>query len=387
MKFNFDETVDRSGTNSIKYEWREKIFGENNIIPLWVADMEFKAPPAVLKALQKRLDHGIFGYTMRDDEYFEIIQNWLKLRYNWHVPKSSISFSPGVVSALAMSVMAFTKPGDKIIVQSPVYFPFFTTVENNGRRILNNQLKLIDGQYEMDFDDLEKQVDHNTKMIILSNPHNPVGRAWTKGELSKLADFAAEHNLLVVSDEIHADIIFSGHKHTPFASVSEDAAIRTITCMAPSKTFNLAGLSTSVVVSEDKDLLEEYNQMVDNYHIGLTSPFGLEALKAAYGQSEEWLDELIVYLEGNRDYIHQFVTSELDGVKSILPESTYLHWLDFRELGLSEDRVNHLLVKQAGIGLSNGAMFGAGGEGFQRLNFGCPRKTIEEALERLKKVL
>jgi len=284
-----------------------------------------------------------------------------------------------------MSLMAFTKPGDKVIVQSPVYFPFYTTIENNGRRVLNNELKLVGDKYEMDFDALEKSIDKQTKMMFLCNPHNPVGRAWSSNELTRLAEIAEKHRILVVSDEIHADIVFDNLQHIPFASISDYAAQNTITCFAPSKTFNLAGLSTSLVVAENQRLLAEYNYMLDSYHIGLTNPFGLEALKAAYSDGEPWLEALLGYLQQNRDYIFDFFKTEIPLVKPLKPEATFLMWLDFSQLmNRLGARFNHWLINEAGLGLNNGAMFGAGGDSYQRLNFGCPRSTIEQALMKLK---
>jgi len=387
VKYEFDKPIDRSGTSCIKYDARERIFGHDDVLPLWVADMDFEVAPEIAEAIQERAKHKIYGYTMRCDEYYDIIQDWLKRRYGWSVEKPHISFSPGVVSALAMALLAFTKPGDKVIVQSPVYFPFFTTIEQNGRRVLNNQLVEGTNQYSMDFDNLERQIDNQTKMMFLSNPHNPVGRAWTKEELTRLAEIAEKYQIIVVSDEIHSDIIFSGHEHTPYASVSEYAAQNSVTAMAPSKTFNLAGLSTSVVVIENKRMMKDYNYMVETFHIGLTNPFGLVALKTAYEKGDAWLEALLKYLEANRDYVAGFVQKEIPGVDVVLPESTFLMWIDFRGLGYSDKELQHQLVRMAKIGLSHGPIFREGGEGFQRLNFGCPHSQLEEAMERLKKVI
>lgn len=385
--YNFDKIIDRSNTNAIKYDARERIFGRNDVLPLWVADMDFEVAPEIAEAISKRAEHKVFGYTLRDSEYYQITQNWIKKRYKWEVSKDHISFSPGVVSALAMALLAFTKPGDKVIVQSPVYFPFFSTIENNGRRVLNNQLVDKGDTYEMDFEKLASQIDNETRMMYLCNPHNPVGRAWTHDELKKLSEIAQKHNIIVVSDEIHSDIIFSGHVHTPFASVSDYAAQNTITCMAPSKTFNLAGLSTSLVVIENEQMLKTYNYMIDSFHIGLTNPFGLTALKAAYTKGENWLDELLVYLEKNRDFVYDFVQDELPGIKAYKPEATFLMWLDFRDLKFTQTQMRQLLVHKAKLGFSEGAIFRDGGEGFQRLNFAIPTTLLEQALHQLKKAL
>jgi cystathionine beta-lyase len=385
--YNFDKIIDRSNTSAIKYDARERIFGRNDVLPLWVADMDFEVAPEIAKAIEDRAKHKVFGYTLRCPEYYEVIQDWIKKRYKWNVSKDHISFSPGVVSALAMALIAFTKPGDKVIVQSPVYFPFFSTIENNGRRVLNNQLLDKGDTYEMDFEKLDAQIDNETRMMYLCNPHNPVGRAWTPAELKKLADIAQKHNIIVVSDEIHADIIFNGHTHTPFASVSKYATQNTITCMAPSKTFNLAGLSTSMVVIENEQMLKTYNYMIESFHIGLTNPFGLNALKAAYGKGEPWLEALLVYLERNRDFAYDFVEKELPGIKAYKPDATFLMWLDFRDLNFTKTQLHKLIVHDAKLGLSDGAIFRDGGEGFQRLNFGAPKAVIEKGLNQLKSAL
>jgi cystathionine beta-lyase len=385
--YNFDRIIDRSNSNAIKYDARERIFGRNDVLPLWVADMDFEVAPEIAEAINKRAEHKVFGYTLRDSEYYKVTQNWIKKRYKWDVSEDHISFSPGVVSALAMALLAFTKPGDKVIVQSPVYFPFFSTIENNGRRVLNNQLVDKGDTYQMDFEKLETQIDNQTRMMFLCNPHNPVGKAWTPEELKKLSDIVEKHNIIVVSDEIHSDIIFSGHVHTPFASVSEYAAQNTITCLAPSKTFNLAGLSTSMVVIQNEQMLKTYNYMIESFHIGLTNPFGLTALKAAYTNGENWLEELLVYLEKNRDFVYEFVRHELQGIKAYKPEATFLMWLDFRDMNLTQTQTRQLLVHKAKLGFSEGAIFRDGGEGFQRLNFGMPRSLLEQAMYQLKKAL
>lgn len=387
MQNIFDTIIDRTKNNSIKHCANKNIFGTNDIIPLWVADMDFKAPQPVIDALENRASHGVFGYTMRDEEYESIIKKWVGKRYKWKIKNEHINYSPGVVSAIAMSILTYTKPGDKIIVQSPVYFPFFTTVENNGRRIINNQLKINNNRYEMDFDLLDSQIDSQTKMLILSNPHNPVGRAWELNELHQLGEIVKKHNLIVISDEIHADIIFDNKTHIPFASIDENIAQQTITCISPSKTFNIAGLSTSVVIIENKRLMADYTNIIESLHINLSNPFGMVALKAAYSKGEPWLKELLKYLESNRDYVYKFINNEIKELKCYLPEATYLMWIDFNNLNLSEHKLNKLLVKDAKLGLSNGSLFGKGGSGFERLNFGSPRSVIKKALVQLKQAV
>ncbi len=384
MKFNFDKIVDREGTNCIKYDLREQFFVTNDVIPMWVADMDFDVPPCVTEAIIKRAQHKIYGYTLKSESYFQSIINWVKKRHNWDIKKEWISSSPGVVSAVTMSVMAFTNPGDKIIVQTPVYFPFFTSIKNMGRELVNNQLLLKDGKYSIDFDDLEKKINDNAKMLILCSPHNPVGRVWTKQELQKIGEMCVKKNVVIISDEIHSDLILKNNKHTPVASISKQISDRTLTLIAPSKTFNIAGLSTSVVISSSNDLLSKYNNILDTIHIGFGNIFGLESLKAAYSSGEEWLEQLIDYVQNNVKFVYDFISGKMPRIKVIKPEATYLIWLDCRDLNLTDDELTNFFVKEAKVGLNLGNTFGKGGEGFMRMNIACPRSIVLKALERIK---
>lgn len=383
MKYNFDEVIHREGTACYKYDWRKDLFGRDDVLPMWVADMDIKTPAFIIDALKNRLEHEILGYSFRPDSFFDSILRWNRRRNQWELKKEWISFSPGIVPALNMMVMAFTSPGDKVMVQTPVYFPFFTAVTNHKRKLVKNPLKLVNGRYEMDYNHLREELDENVKLFILSSPHNPTGNVWHKDELEKLANLCIENGTILISDEIHSDLIFPGHKHVPLASLSEKIARHTITCMAPSKTFNLAGLSTSYVISSNKKLLNQFNRMLENVHVGMGNIFGNVALEAAYNHGEQWVDELMLYLEKNVELLNDFLSSNLPQVKMIQPEGTYLVWLDFRETQMKDADLKEFLINEARLGLSDGPIFGKDGSGFQRINIGCPASILEQSLNQL----
>ncbi len=386
MKYNFDEEIGRIGTNSIKWDFTDKFLGVKNILPMWVADMDFKAPEPVISAIKRRARHGIYGYTGRSDSYYDAIINWVKIRHNWEISRRWLTDSPGIVAGLALSILTFTKPGDKIVIQPPVYTPFFDIVRENGRQLVLNNLKLENGRYKMDFDDLKNKIDSGTKMLILCSPHNPVGRVWTEEELFTLGDICDKNDIVILSDEIHSDIVYSGHKHIPIASISPDMAARTITFIAPSKTFNIAGLLNSAVIIPNEKLYNDYVNKMHAMGLHLGNLFGIEATEACYRHGEGWLEELIIYLEDNLSYLIDYFNKNIKNVKIIIPEGTYLVWLDFRATGYSADKVNKLLREKARIGLNDGRVFGPGGEGFERINIGCPRSMLKEGLERIKSV-
>ncbi len=387
MQYNFDEIINREGTACYKYDLRKKIFGRDDIIPMWVADMDFNTPPFIIDAIRKRLEHEVFGYSFRPDSFYEAIINWLKHRHNWPVKKEWISFSPGVVPALNMIIMAFTQPGDKVIVQPPVYFPFYSAVTNHNRLLVRNPLVLNNERYEMDYEDLERKIDKRVKMLILCSPHNPTGNVWKKDELEKLIEICIKNNILILSDEIHSDIIFSGNKHLPAAGLSDKITQQIITLMAPSKTFNIAGLSTSFVICQNPALLKKYNNMLDALHIAQGNIFGNVALEAAYNHGNEWLDQLIQYLQDNLNFAIHYLVKKIPGIHPIKPEATYLLWLDCRKQGMNDKELNDLLSRKAGLGLSAGSLFGPEGQGFVRMNIGCPRFTLHQALDRLYNAL
>jgi cystathionine beta-lyase len=384
MKYDFDQTIDRSTTNTVKYDLRKTYFGKADVIPLWVADMDFASPECIRKAVAERAKHEIYGYTLKGDEYFNSIQNWLKKNHNWKIAKENISFSPGVVPGLVLSILALTKPGDKIIIQTPVYFPFFISIEGNEREMVINPLKENDGYYEMDFEDLKSKIDSQTKMILLSSPHNPVGRVWKKEELEELVDICVQNEILILSDEIHADLVFAPHKHIPIATVSEKAKQQTLTFMAPSKTFNIAGLSTSFVIIENENLLKKYNRALDSFHLFQGNLFGNVATEAAYNNGEEWLEQMLEYTEENIDFVSTFFKKNMPQIQFLKPEGTYLLWIDFRALKMNDKDLKEFLVHKAGIGLNSGNIFGENGSGFMRMNVACPRALLEKALNQLK---
>jgi len=384
MKYNFDEIINRKNTDCVKYDMREEIFGKSDVIPMWVADMDFRSPDFVMAALKERLTHEILGYSIRSEGFYTAAVNWLNKRHGWQVKHEWLSVSPGVVPALALCVLAYTNPGEKIIIQPPVYTPFFEVVESNGRQLLCNPLKNINNRYYFDFEDLEQKIDAHTKMLILSHPHNPAGRVWTKQELLQLSNICIKNNIIILSDEIHSDLIFNKYQHIPLASLSETIAQHTITAIAPSKTFNLAGLHTSVLIISNKDLLSAYKAMLNKLHIGSDNLFGNIALEAAYKNGEAWLEQLLDYLQGNVDFVKDFLKRYLPDIKLVEPEGTYLLWLDFRKWKMDQKQLNDFLINKACVGFSDGMIYGKEGEGFQRMNIACPRSVIEKALSQVR---
>ena len=387
MNYNFDKIIPRENTQSVKYDLRQEVFCNKNVIPMWVADMDFESPDFVFQAIENRLKHPILGYSIRNNEFYSSIINWLKKRHQWDIQREWISVSPGVVPALSVCILAFTNPGDKIIIQPPVYHPFFYVVEGNQRQLSYNPLKFENNRYTFDLEHLKKIIDKDTKMIILSNPHNPVGRVWEKEELTTLAEICIQNNILIISDEIHSDLIFKKYKHIPLASISPEIAKHVVTTLAPSKTFNLAGLSSSFLVIPNIKLFQLYENRLNTIHIGHGNIFGNIALEAAYNKGELWLEELMDYLQKNVSFLRNFLSEHLPQIKLIEPEGTYLLWLDFRNLKLNQKDLNQLLIHQANIGLNDGAMFGEGGEGFQRINIACPRSLLKKALEQIHEAI
>jgi cystathionine beta-lyase len=385
--WNFDEPTDREGTDCIKYDRREEIFGVKDVIPMWVADMDFKTPDFIVEALHKRMRHEIFGYSYRSPEYFSSIINWVRTRHNWTLEKEWISFCPGIVPALNFCTLAFTQPGDGIIVQPPVYFPFFSAAESHGRSLVYNRLLESDGKWEMNYESLADGIDANTKMIIVSNPHNPVGRVWNPEELYNLADICVKNNILIISDEIHCDLLLPGYTHTPMATLSPEIADKTITLIAPSKTFNLAGLSTSSVIISNPELRKTFNRYVDNLHIGGGNIFGTIASQAAYTHGHEWLDALVEYIDTNIGFVKDYCERMIPEIIPVRPEATYMIWLDCRKLGMSGKELQNFFVHKAGIGMNEGSIFGPGGEGFMRMNIGTTLGTVIKAMEQIEKAV
>ena len=388
MPVDFDTVPNRRGTNCFKYDFAREMGMPEDVLPLWVADMDFPTAPAVLERLHALAEHGIFGYTGVKDAYFSAVHNWYAQRFGWETQRSWLVTTPGVVFAIAIAIRAFTQKGDAILIQQPVYYPFADKVTENDRQLVVNPLILKNGRYEMDFADMERKIaDNHVKMLLLCSPHNPVGRVWTKEELLRVGEICQKHGVLVVSDEIHADFTYAGHPHRVFASVKSEFADFTITCTAPSKTFNLAGLQNSNIFIPNRQLRHAYKKELSACGCGGTNCMGMAACQAAYEAGADWLEQLKQYLAGNLAYVRQFLREKLPDIALIEPEGTYLVWLDLRKLGLTEQQQRQLIVQDAKLWLDTGTLFGQGGEGFERINIACPRATIEQAMQRLERAV
>ncbi|MFR9166539.1 MAG: MalY/PatB family protein [Dysgonomonas sp.] len=386
-KYNFDQIINRKGTGAIKVDALKERYGDENLIPLWVADMDFLSPPAVSEAIITRARHGVFGYTNPSQGYFDAIVSWIQKHHNWQIKQEWVSFIPGIVKGIAFAVDNFTKEADKIIIQPPVYHPFRLVPTALKREIVNNPLVLKTDQYEMDMDDLKNKIDKSCKILILCNPHNPGGRVWTREELTAIADICFDNGILVISDEIHCDLAFKGHKHIPFASVSEKAAQNSITFMAPSKTFNIAGMASSYSIIPNDEIRERFHQYLEARELSSGDIFAHISAQTAYENGEEWLTELKEYLWNNISYVDKFLKEHIPSIKAMMPQASYLIWLDCRDLKLSQNELVSLFVNDAKLALNDGAMFGTEGTGFMRMNIGTPLSVIKEALNNLKKAV
>jgi cystathionine beta-lyase len=385
MDKRFDSAPVRHNTASLKYDLRREVFGRADVIPLWVADMDFAVPEAVQHALSQRAEHPVFGYTIHPDSMYDAQMLWLSTRHGWNVTRESILFCPGVVPSLHACIMGLSQPGDGVIVQPPVYAPFLTAAETCGRKSLLNPLKLENGRYTFDLDDLERCANEGGRMLILCSPHNPVGRVWQQEELQALLAVCEKHDITVVSDEIHADLIFPGFKHVPLATLSE--MVKIVTAVAPSKTFNIPGLGLSALIVPEAADRKAITQAFDTLHVSASNPFSIAAFEAAYREGAPWLDDLMVYLAGTRDMVRNYLQQHLPQIKMIEPEGTYLLWLDCRAMGLNDKQLKDFFVQKAGVGMSPGAMFGAEGSGYMRMNIGAPRSVIKQALENISAAL
>ena len=386
MTSEFDRIIDRSGTSAFKWEFRRPC-REKDIIPLWVADMDFRAPEVVRKAVQDRAHHGVFGYTLLPESYYQAAIDWMHRRFNWEIRKKWMVFTPGVVPALNFAVQAFTEPGDRVIIQPPVYYPFELAILNNLREPVLNPLIQKNNRYVMDLEHLRAYLEKRTKLLILCSPHNPVARVWTPTELTELAKICEEHDILIISDEIHADLVSPNHIHTPLAVLVPDMADRIITCTSPNKTFNIAGLQTANTVISSKPLRQRFQKAVNSSGIELANAFGVVALEAAYSTSgEAWLNDLVDYLWKSYDMLKEYAAEKMPGLHIHALEGTYLVWLDCRSFHPDDKKLKDVFL-QHGVWLDEGSKFGPGGEGFLRLNIACPRSLLEEALERMAKAL
>ncbi|MBP3964026.1 MalY/PatB family protein [Paenibacillus lignilyticus] len=382
MNYDFDQAIARRDKSSLKWDAVKRTAEHQEIIPMWVADMDFTSPPEVIAALKERVEHGVFGYSFRSDSYLESIVSWLNNRHRWTVAEEWIAHSPDVIAALSLIMSTFTEAGDKIVVQSPVY-NFARMVEAQGREVVYNPLKFHNGRYEMDYEDLEAKIDSHVKMLILCSPHNPVGRVWEREELVRLGNICRKHHILVVADEIHCDLVYDGHLHIPYASLSEAFANHSFTCISPSKTFNLLSFHASSVIIPNPALREKFNQELNARGISSPNTLGLVALESAYRYGEEWLNQLLHYLQGNARFLVRYAEEHLPEIRVIESEGTYLVWLDCRALHLSVKELDELFADKAEVVLSSGAQFGLEGEGFMRMNIACPRAVLEQALERI----
>lgn len=381
---DFDVVLDRKNTKSLKYDFAKKRGKPEDILPLWVADMDFKVSSYIIEAMEAMNAHGIFGYSETKEEYFNVLKNWMKRHYDWDVNEKWLVKTPGIVYALAMAVKAYTKENEAVLIQQPVYYPFSEVVEDNNRKLVVSELKQeADGKYYIDYEDFEhKIIAEDVKLFLLCNPHNPVGRVWTREELLKIGDICLKHGVIVVSDEIHADFVFK-HAYTVFAKAREEYKDIAIICTSPSKTFNIAGLQVSNIFIANNELRKKFCAQVNASGYSQLNLAGLVACEAAYQHGDEWLSAVIKYIKSNADYVEKFLSERLPKVKMTELEGTYLVWLDFRAYGLSDLELNQRMIHKAGLWLDGGNMFGKSGEGFQRINIACPRSTLTEALEKL----
>lgn len=390
-KYDFNEIIDRSNTQCLKWDFLPQFFGKkvqqgdpSKLLPFWIADMDFRAPEPLIIALEERIKHGIFGYSGFSKSYYESVISWFKRRHGWDIKREWFIFTPGIIPAINFIIQEFSEVGDKIIVQNPVYYPFFESIKNNRRQIQLNPLKIVDDHYEMDFENLKQQMeDPKVKIMILCSPHNPVGRVWTKSELKKVGDLCLEHNILLISDEIHSDIIYSGYTHTNFASISDEFSDYVITCTSASKTFNLAGLQTSNIIIKNEQLRNRLKQRVLSAGIQEPNPIGALATEICYKECEDWVDQLIDYLQSNLGYIKNFVREYMPEIKVFEPQGTYLVWVDFRAWKKNFHELEDFMLNKAQVALDEGYIFGPGGEGFERFNIATPRIYLKECFDRI----
>ena len=385
--YDFNTPIDRRGTHCVKFDALKEMYGREDLLSLWVADMDFATPDFIIDALKRRLDHPVLGYPVQYDGYWQSVVDWIRSHHDWQVEREWMRYIPGIVKGIGMVVNVFTKPGDKIIIQPPVYHPFRLVPEHNDREIVMNPLRQVGDTYEMDFEQLEQVIDDKCKILILANPHNPVGITWSRDTLVRLADIAVKHNLIVISDEIHCDMALYGNKHIPFASVSENAARCSITFGAPSKTFNIAGIVSSYAIVPDPVLREKFFAWLTANEMDMATIFAMVATEAAFTEGEEWRQQMLAHIESNIDFVDEYLKANIPEVRAIKPQASYLVWLDFSALGLSHEKLIDMLVNDARLAMNDGAMFGIGGEQHTRLNVGTQRAILEQAMKQLKEAI
>lgn len=384
--YNFDEIIARRGTSCVKHDMLNEVFGTDDLLPMWVADMDFKTPDFIVNAVKERCNHEVFGYTFAPEHYKMAVLNWMQKHYHIETKWKNIHFIPGIVQGIAFVLQAFTNPGDNVLITTPVYPPFINVPHRSGRRFVSSSLKTVDGRFTFDFADLEEKA-KLCKVMILANPHNPGGTVWTKEELQQVATICKRHNVLVIADEIHADLTLPGHKHTSFTTVSDEALHNSITFIAPSKTFNMAGLASSICYVPDPDIKKQFFGFLDANELSLGTLFAYVAADAAFSKGEEWLQQLLSYLQGNIDFTEDYLKTNLPQITMMKPQASFLLWMDFRALGLPHKELVDFLITQAKVGLNSGIDYGPDGEGFMRMNIGTPRTNIEEALRRIHDAL
>mgnify|MGYP000877685513 CR=1 FL=1 len=389
MKYNFNEHIDRKNNHSAKWEEMGKKFISNDLWPMWIADMDLKTAPEITSAMKEKVEQEIFGYVYRPDSYYKSAADWLERRFGYRILPDTLINSPGVVPTLSILVRKMTKPGEKILIQTPVYYPFAATIKDNGREVVENRLvNNGNGYYTIDFEDFEKKVSSNDiNLFILCSPHNPVGRVWKKDELEKMGELCRKYNVRILADEIWRDLIMPGHKHIPMASLSKEIEDITITLFSPTKSFNLAGLQASFATFPRAEERKEFDDILGKMDVKRNNPFSLVAFEAAYEKCENWLEQLIEHIDGNMQYVIDFINEKLPMIKTAKPEGTYLMWLDFNGVGIPQDKIQDFLINEAKVAMNDGATFGENGKGFFRMNVACPRYMVEEAMEKIEKAI
>ncbi|NDP20659.1 MAG: putative C-S lyase [Paludibacter sp.] len=382
--YDFDEIIDRHNTGAVKIERCKALYGTDDVLPLWVADMDFRTPDFIIEAIRERCEHPILGYSMPPKEFYPTVIEWISEHHQWNIDRQWIGFLPGIVPGLSFSVQSLTSPGDEVIVQPPVYYPFFHVIKNNNRVLVNNPLKTVNGKFEMDFEDLEQKITSKTKLFILCSPHNPGGKVWNAESLKRLAEICSKHNITVVSDEIHADMVLEGYKHIPFATVSEEAAKISLTFMAPSKTFNMPGLISSSYIITNKEIRTKFVDFLESSELTGGNIFAYAATVAAFEKGNDWRKQMLEYVQGNIDFVVDFLKTNIPQITPMIPEASFLVWLNCQELGMETDDLFDFFAQKAGLGLNKGTIFGPGGEYHLRLNVACPRSILQKAMKQLK---